>query len=351
MSLIRVERNKQMNTSRKPNTQLALLFAAVLLTRSQATATTVTYNFDETGWINTAGTTENFIGSFAGTPGAGGVLKLADLTEFIATLAETNAQNDTKTVATFGLATGTSGLTDFLFDPVANSLTLSGTGDPGATICLGQTVPEGVCGPIGPRPVSKTGVPAPPLDGLFLFSPNGTLNASTTALPTVTTVALTPEPAALFLSVGGLVLLCVIQRIFRKTNGERPKRAYRLGPSHPAHTIMRGTLIAPNDPLTTLFPELAPARERPEPCRHACDREANSVQRTQQLSGSRLVGSPSLHASSTAVSGQLPDCRQHRLNVAETRGAHESSGSVADQPAGTPSGVCGIVLSGARNVV
>ena len=117
MSLIRVERNKPMNTARKTTTQLALLLAGVLLTRSQATATTVTYNFDETGWINTAGTTENFVGSFAGTPGTGGVLKLADLTEFVATVTETNAQNDTKTVATFGLATGTSGLTDFLLTP------------------------------------------------------------------------------------------------------------------------------------------------------------------------------------------------------------------------------------------
>ncbi len=81
MSLLRVERNKHMNTlSNIP--QLAFFFAAALLTCSHADATTVTYNFDETGWINTAGTTENFSGSFTGTLETSGVLALSDLTAF-----------------------------------------------------------------------------------------------------------------------------------------------------------------------------------------------------------------------------------------------------------------------------
>jgi hypothetical protein len=207
-------------------TGAAILFSAVILSCGQATATTVSYNFDETGWVNTAGTTENFLGSFTGTPEASGILALTDLTNFSSIITETNAQGDTKTIGTFGGPTGTNGLTDFVFASTSNSLTLAATGIPGASICLGQAVAQGICGPVAPRPVSTTGVPAPPLDGIFLSSVNGTLNAYTISLPTITLVqspvaipvqqpsgtASTPEPASFALCGGTLLLVSMFLR-------------------------------------------------------------------------------------------------------------------------------------------
>ena len=195
-------------------TGAAILFSAAVLSCGPAAATTVTYNFDETGWVNTAGTTENFFGTFTGTPEASGVLALTDLSSFSATLTETNPQNDTKTIATFAQ----SGLTDFVFLSTFNSLTLAATGTPGALICLGDAVAQGTCGSVAARPVNREGIQAPPIDGLFVSSVNGTLNAYTTNLPSVVMplspvaqpapqpTGSTPEPAS-FVLCGGTFLL------------------------------------------------------------------------------------------------------------------------------------------------
>jgi hypothetical protein len=211
----------------KKLTGAAILFPAVTLMCSQAAAATVSYNFDETGWVNTAGTTENFIGSFTGTPEASGVLALQDLTDFTAILTETNTQGDTKTIATFSGPTGTSGLTDFVFTSTTNSLTLAATGSPGASICLGDTVAEGICGPVVARPVNRNGDPLPPLDGLFVSSVNGTLNSYTTSLPSIQMVlspiaqpaptnSSTPEPASSALCGSAFLLVSMFLRRHNK---------------------------------------------------------------------------------------------------------------------------------------
>ncbi len=206
---------------------MTVLFTAAVLCCSQAAATTVTYNFDETGWVNTAGTTENFFGSFIGTPDANGNLDLTTLTDFTATLTETNSVNDTKTIAAFGGLSGTPGLTDFLFTASSGSLTLAATGSPGALICLGNTVAEGVCGGVAPRPVSRSGIPAPPIEGLFISSINDTLNAYTTALPSVTLAPFAvatpvpqptgtaPEPASFLLCSSALLFTSIVLRRYR----------------------------------------------------------------------------------------------------------------------------------------
>jgi len=172
---------------------LCLIGAATL---TPARATTVTYSFDETGWLNTFGTTENFFGSFSGTPTATGVLTATDLTYFSAVITETNSTGDTKTIGTFGSPTSTAGLMDFLYDPALNSLNLSATGFPGAAICIGSTVAGGVCGSLPSRPRPKPGTPPlPPIEGLFSSSGNGELSAYSTALPQVSLIiGVQPEP-------------------------------------------------------------------------------------------------------------------------------------------------------------
>ena len=102
--------------------QLVGLFAA-LLTCGHADAATVTYTFDEAGWVNTAGTAEDFAGSFSGTVEGNGTVGLADLSGFTAIVTETNAQNETKPIANFGLS-GSGSLTSFLFDITTNTLSL-----------------------------------------------------------------------------------------------------------------------------------------------------------------------------------------------------------------------------------
>lgn len=200
---------------------LALPFLAG---NSRAAASSISYNFDEAGWVNNFGATESFFGSFTGTVDAKGVLTLGDLSVFSPTITETNAAGQTKTIANFGGNTGMPGLNNFLYDPGANSLNLFATGSPGATICLGNTILLGDCGPVAPRPVSVTGVPAPPLEGIFLSSVNGDLNASTIALPGITAVqgpvirpqpapAAAPEPGTLALCGGAFLFTAVVLRI------------------------------------------------------------------------------------------------------------------------------------------
>lgn len=202
----------------------AVFFAAALLHCSPAAAATVTYNFTDPGWINMAGVTENFSGSFIGTPEASGVIALNDLTIFVGFFTETNAQNETKTIATFGDLAGITGLTQFLFDPNANTLTLAATGTPGAQICLGDAVAQGTCGAVTARPVNRNGIPAPPIEGLFVSSVNGTLSGYDTDLPAIMLApspvgiapqpaqATTPEPASLLLCALGFVALTIVFR-------------------------------------------------------------------------------------------------------------------------------------------
>jgi hypothetical protein len=205
--------------------------AAVLLTCGPAAATTVTYNFDEAGWTNNFGTIENFSGTFAGSVEASGVVALADLTAFTATVTETNAQGDSKPIGTFGLPFDGTGLNTFLFDTLTNTLSIGATGSPGATVCLGDAVVQGACGPLAAPPLSRTGVPAPPPEGLFLSTVNGALNGFTFAAPSIaleqTTLnpgigiaptpapAPTPEPASMVLCGSALVLISLGLRNWR----------------------------------------------------------------------------------------------------------------------------------------
>lgn len=196
--------------------------AAALLGSGTASAAPVLYNFSESGWLNMAGTTETFFGSFKGTPEANGDLALADLSGFTATITETNTSGQTKTVATFGGGTGIAGLSDFLYTAATNSLTLAATGSPQSTICLGADVSGGFCGALPARPQPRPGTPPlPPIDGLFSFSVNGSLSAYTTAIPSVIqTVGIqpvpapsaTPEPTSALLCGGGLVLAAMVRR-------------------------------------------------------------------------------------------------------------------------------------------
>jgi hypothetical protein len=212
--------------------QLAGLLTAALLNCGPAAATTVTYNFSEAGWVNNFGTTENFTGSFSGTVEASGALALPDLSAFTASITESNAQGETKTIGTFGLSTGISGLNTFLFDTNANTLSLGATGVPGAAICLGDAIAQGACGPLPARPVSMTGVPAPLPDGLFLSTVNPDLNGYTFAPPSITPVqttlgpgvtaapTATPEPATMWLCGGVLVMVSVMLRKRRRAASE-----------------------------------------------------------------------------------------------------------------------------------
>lgn len=196
----------------------AAMFIAgpVLLCPAVASADTVTYTFSEAGWFNMFGTVENFSGSFTGTPEANGTLALANLSSFSAIMSETNSAGATKDIATFGSGIGTSALTDFLYIPGLNSLTLEATGSPASAICLGNDVTSGLCGSLPSRPQPRPGTPPlPPVEGLFSFSVNGALNAYTTDLPSVVeTVGLqpvpapvtTPEPASMVLCGGVLVI-------------------------------------------------------------------------------------------------------------------------------------------------
>lgn len=198
-----------MNTSR---TTIAGAMFAILICPA-ASAATVTYNFDEAGWVNNFGTTENFFGSFTGTPEASGSIAMGDLSSFSAVITETNTAGDTKTIASFS----NTGLTDFIFQTATNILDLSATDAAGDLICLGATVTAGACGPIGPRPQPRPGTPPPPpIEGLFISAVNGALNGSTAATLTIEPVlapvpvpapASTPEPASLALCGGALLLI------------------------------------------------------------------------------------------------------------------------------------------------
>jgi len=199
-----------MNTSKNWSIAAAMFVCIPLLWCSTpASAATVTYSFSEAGWLNPFGTTENFFGSFSGMPEPNGTLALADLSSFSATITETNAQGATKTISTFG-GNGTSALTDFMYIPSLNSLTLEATGSPLAQICLGNDVGSGFCGPLAPRPQPRPGTPPlPPVEGIFSFSVNGALNAYTTDVPSVIqTVGLQPVPAPATVPEPRSVLLC-----------------------------------------------------------------------------------------------------------------------------------------------
>lgn len=189
-----------------------------LLICPKASAATVIYNFDEAGWVNNFGTTENFFGSFVGTPEASGVIAIGDLSKFSATITETNTAGDTKTIASFA----TNGITNFMFLAATNTLDLSATDAGGDLICLGATVPAGACGSTPARPQPRPGTPPPPpIEGLFVSTVNGALNGYTTATPTIEPVfapvpvpapANTPEPASMALCGGALLLVSLLLR-------------------------------------------------------------------------------------------------------------------------------------------
>jgi hypothetical protein len=190
----------------------------VLLICPAASAAGVSYNFDEAGWINNFGTTENFVGSFTGTPEASGVIAIGDLSNFSAVITETNSTGDTKTIASFS----NTGLTDFMFQTATNILDLSATDASGDLICLGATVTAGACGSTPARPQPRPGTPPlPPIEGLFVSAVNGALNGYTTATLTIEPVlapvpvpapASTPEPASLALCGGALLLISRLPR-------------------------------------------------------------------------------------------------------------------------------------------
>ena len=207
--------------------------AVVLLTCGPASATTVTYNFDEAGWTNNFGTTENFSGTFSGSVEASGVVALSDLSGFTATVSEVNAQGDSKPIVTFGLPSGGLGLNTFLFDTTTNTLSIGATGSGAAMVCLGDAVIQGACGPLAAPALSRTGVPAPPPEGLFLFGGNTALDGFTFAAPSIvleqTTLspgigtapapAPTPEPASMALCGSALVLVSLMLKR-RRVYGE-----------------------------------------------------------------------------------------------------------------------------------
>ena len=199
-----------MRNLRRPMTAAMFVLAPVLLCPAAAFANTITYTFSAAGWLNMSGTSENFSGSFSGTPEADGTLALADLTSFSAIMSETNSAGETKDISTFGAGAGTSALADFLYTPGLNSLTLEATGSPASAICLGNDVASGVCGSLPARPQPRPGTPPlSPIEGLFSFSVNGALSAYTADLPSVIqTVGLQPVPAPATAPEPGSIVLC-----------------------------------------------------------------------------------------------------------------------------------------------
>ena len=210
---------------------VALMFVgAVLLCPAGASAGTVSYVFSEAGWLNMFGTIENFSGSFTGTPEANGTLALADLSSFSAIMSETNSAGETKDIARFGSGIGTGALSDFVYIPGLNSLTLQANGSPASAICLGNDVASGLCGSLPARPRPRPGAPPlPPVEGLFSFSVNGALSAYTTNLPSVNqTVGLHPVPAPATAPEPGSTVLCggalvLVSQVLIRRNRDRAR--------------------------------------------------------------------------------------------------------------------------------
>lgn len=205
--------------NRRTAANAIFLILQAMLGSATASAASIKYDFSEAGWVDMAGTAETFSGSFTGTPEANGQLALIDLSSFSATITETNAQGQTKDISVFASATS---LADFLYLPYANTFRLAATGSPASTICLGDAVTTGFCGALPARAQPKPGSnPLPPIEGLFSFSVNGSLNGYTTDLPFVVQAispvpapvpANAPEPASFILCGGALLILSKLLR-------------------------------------------------------------------------------------------------------------------------------------------
>jgi|SRR5579884_813142 len=165
-------------------TRLAIIALAAFATIA-ADATTVTYNFTQTGWDD--GGVLN--GTFTGTPEAGGVIQLADLTNFNATF----TINTSPTPNNFLFNTPTA----FTFDPNAPDQLefAAGSGSSGIQLCAGPVDTNVVCYGIpinSPQRVNSS--------GFFEDLPNFA-GSNTQALPQVSPASTAPEPASAVLFI------------------------------------------------------------------------------------------------------------------------------------------------------
>jgi hypothetical protein len=179
----------------------ALGLAAAILVGGTAQAATVnTYSFTQGGWHSPFPVVATLSGEFTGTVGSTGIMSLADLSAFSATLTITSfgglvydIPQDLTDLGLFSFMTGGGGASTLFFSPSATSGTCVGAA---ATL-----VP--VCNPGGMNPFGTVG------DYItrgnpFLFTsvtPVVTLVSSVTTSDTPTGV---PEPAAWTLMILGL---------------------------------------------------------------------------------------------------------------------------------------------------
>src|SRR5579863_10039405 len=131
----------------KINLLAAAAFVMLAGIGSHAQASTVSYTFTQGGFVDANNDTGTLSGSFAGTPEAGGVLQLGDLSSFSANFVETvNGLQDTFIF---------SNPNDFSYDPnTPGSLSFSsGSTAMGIVACTGTADVNAVCeGLTGPSP-------------------------------------------------------------------------------------------------------------------------------------------------------------------------------------------------------
>ncbi|HZU26855.1 MAG TPA: PEP-CTERM sorting domain-containing protein [Bryobacteraceae bacterium] len=176
--------------SRRPIWLAALLLGAAL--SIAAHATTATYDFTQTGWDDGGVLT----GSFTGTPEAGGVIQLGDLSAFNAvfTISSTTPANN------FIFNTPTA----FTFDPNSADMLEFAAGSTSSqfALCSGSVDTNAICYglPIG-GPVATSSIGF--FEDLPAFGASNTLT-QVNVTPVVTATAPVPEPAtiALFVCAG-----------------------------------------------------------------------------------------------------------------------------------------------------
>jgi hypothetical protein len=180
----------------KLNSFAALAFTMLAATCTNLHAGTVTYVFDQTGFVDGAGDAGTLTTTVTGTPEANGVLQLGDLTSFSAIFQET--VNGVPDNFDFNVAN------DFYYDPnTAGSLEFStGSRQIGIIACSGGGDVNSVC-----ESFSSPGV-AVDASGFFEDLPNfgPSLTQQTAVAKISKTPSSVPEPGTNVLFATGLAL-------------------------------------------------------------------------------------------------------------------------------------------------